>query len=150
MHEIPIAATGVLQAFCADGMLRPIDFHLARRLASLAGESDPEVQLAFALAARELRLGSVCLDLATAAADLLPEADLDDGTSAQTRRPLEWPQPDRWIARVAASPAVAGPDEDSRPFRLHGTLLYLDRYWKQERRLARTLRLRSSISLRPK
>ena len=67
MHEIPIAATGVLQAFCADGMLRPIDFHLARRLASLAGESDPEVQLAFALAARELRLGSVCLDLATAA-----------------------------------------------------------------------------------
>ena len=144
MHEIPIAATGVLQAFCADGMLRPIDFHLARRLASLAGESDPEVQLAFALAARELRLGSVCLDLATAAADLLPEADLDDGTSAQTRRPLEWPQPDRWIARVAASAAVAGPDEDSRPFRLHGTLLYLDRYWKQERRLARTLRLRSS------
>lgn len=144
MPEIPIAATGVLLTFCQGGMLRPVDFHLARRLASLAGESDPEVQLAFALAARELRLGSVCVDL-QAASELLPEADLDDGLGTVSPA-LPWPATAGWVARVGASPAVSAPDQEGRPFRLDGTLLYLDRYWRQERRLARALRLRSSIA----
>jgi len=142
--EIPIAADGVLRDFCAAGMLRPIDFHLARRLAALAGEPDPDVQLAFALAARELRLGSVCLDVRTAHLDLLPEADLDGADTDQAA--LAWPDPDEWLTRIAASPAVAAPESEARPFRLHDTLLYLDRYWRQERRLARALRLRSALS----
>ena len=78
MLEIPIAAAGVLRDFCEAGMLRLADFHVARRLAQLAGEADPTVTLALALAVRELRLGSVCLDLVTAEATLLPEADLGD------------------------------------------------------------------------
>lgn len=154
MPEIPVAATGILLSFCEAGMLRPVDFHLARRLAALAQEPDPEVHLAFALASRELRLGSVCVDLATAAADLLPEADLDDGVVDDDAPPLPWPDASSWLSRVAASPAVAGPEEESRPFRLDGTVLYLDRYWRQERRLARGLRTRSATgqpagSLRP-
>lgn len=146
MPEIPIAATGILRDFCVAGMLRPVDFHLARRLAALAGEADPDVQLAFALAARELRLGSVCVDLATAPDELHPDAELDDGLPAEDRAPLPWPDPAGWLTRVAASPAVAGPDEPTRPFRLDHDLLYLDRYWRQERRLARALRLRSAAA----
>ena len=68
MRERPIAATGILAAFCEAAMLSLVDFHLARRVGDLSGEAAPAVQLAFALAVRELRLGSVCLDLATAAA----------------------------------------------------------------------------------
>ncbi len=75
MLEIPIAAAGVLRDFCEAGMLRLADFHVARRLAQLAGEADPTVTLALALAVRELRLGSVCLDLVTAEATRLPEWD---------------------------------------------------------------------------
>ena len=144
MHEVPVAATGVLAGFCAAGMLKPIDFHLSRRLATLAGETDPEVQLAFAMAARELRLGSVCVDLSTASLTLLPEADLDGQAAHGDLPALAWPEPGEWVTRVAASPAVGVPEAETRPFRLDGSLLYLDRYWKQERRLSRALRLRSS------
>ena len=146
MREIPIAATGVLLDFCRAGMLTHIDFHLARRLAQLSGEGDPQAQLAFALAARELRLGSVCLDLATASEQLHPEAELDDGAATGPEEPLPWPEPKAWLSTVRSSPAVAGPDEQPRPFRLEGTLLYLDRYWRQERQLGASLRARSALA----
>ncbi|AQP44579.1 exodeoxyribonuclease V subunit alpha [Tessaracoccus flavus] len=145
MNEIPIAATGLLRSFCEAAMLHPVDFHLARRLSQLCGESDPEVQLALALATRELRLGSVCLDLDTAATDLTPDSDSDDG-SVEPAAPLAWPDPERWLSSVAASPAVAQPGGDSRPFRLDGSLLYLDRYWRQERRLADQLDHRTGLA----
>lgn len=147
MLEIPIAATGVLRSFAEAGMLAPIDFHLARRLGQLGNEDRPEVQLAFALATRELRLGSVCIDLSTAATDLKPEDAEDDGI-VETEAPLPWPEPQTWIAAVAASPAVAPPDPEApgRPFRLDGTLLYLDRYWREERRLAAALQARSRLA----
>lgn len=146
MREIPIAATGVLLDFCEAGMLAPIDFHLARRLGQLSGETDLEVLLAFALATRELRLGSVCIDLATAASELKAEDAGDDGR-VDDDTPLTWPEPRAWLAAVGASPAVAPPDPSApgRPFRLEGSLLYLDRYWREEKRLAAALRARSEL-----
>lgn len=149
MVEIPIAAAGVLRQFCEAGMLRLVDFHLARRLGQLAGETDPDVVLACALAVRELRLGSVCVDLATAAERLLPEGDLDDGTTADDAVALPWPEPTPWLAKLAASPAVAISDEGEAPFRLEGGLLYLERYWHQERSLATLLRARSAVISEP-
>ncbi|MFT3887015.1 MAG: exodeoxyribonuclease V subunit alpha [Arachnia sp.] len=142
MRDRPIAATGVLAAFCDAGMLSLVDFHLARRVGDLAGEADPLVQLAFALAVRELRLGSVCVDLATAAQELRPEVDGEAGDIDPATLP--WPEPAAWVALVARSPAVAGPGDPTGAFRLDGTLLYLDRYWRQERRLADLLRARSA------
>ncbi|WP_297106426.1 AAA family ATPase [Tessaracoccus sp.] len=143
MRERPIAATGVLAAFCDANLLSLVDFHLARRVGDLAGEANPTVHLAFALAVRELRLGSVCVDLATAAAELRPEVDGEDDVDVAA---LPWPEPSAWLAAVAASPAVAGPDGEGRAFRLDGSLLYLDRYWRQERRLAHLLRVRSDAA----
>ncbi|HJE52558.1 MAG TPA: exodeoxyribonuclease V subunit alpha [Tessaracoccus flavescens] len=145
MSEIPIAATGTLRAFCDARMLQLIDFHVARRLAQLAGEADADVQLAFALAARELRLGSVCVDLATAPQLLKPEVDSDDGSAADDVT-LPWPTDTAaWIATVEQSPAVATPGEPPRAFRLSGTLLYLERYWQEESTLAALLAERSAL-----
>ena len=107
MRERPIAATGILAAFCEAAMLSLVDFHLARRVGDLSGEAAPAVQLAFALAVRELRLGSVCLDLATAAAELLPEVDGEVDVDVTA---LPWPEPTAWLAAVAATPSLAGPD----------------------------------------
>ncbi|MBB1484930.1 exodeoxyribonuclease V subunit alpha [Tessaracoccus sp. MC1865] len=145
MREVPVAATGLLRTFCEAGWLGLIDFHLAKRLGALSGEAEPQVLLAFALAARELRLGSVCLDLATAATDLRPESDDDSDGDTEEAVALPWPDHEHWLESVACSAAVADAEgEENRPFRLDGTLLYLDRYWRQERKLEQILQRRSS------
>lgn len=148
MPEQPIAATGLLRAFAEAGMVQLVDFHLARRLSQLTHEDDPRVELAIALTSRELRLGSVCVDLATAQEKLMPESDTDDGT-ALVAKELPWPDPAEWLTAVAASPAVGSSLNDPAPLRLDGTLLYLDRYFRQERRLAAALRSRSAMRAAP-
>lgn len=149
MTEVPIAATGLLREFCEASMIQMIDFHLARRLAQLVDEADPEVQLALALAARELRLGSACVDLATAPEVLQSEVQHDDG-SAASAPVLPWPSDtQQWVAKVAVSPAVAAPGEPARPFRLVGSLLYLERYWQEEQALSRLLAQRSALVSEP-
>ena len=143
-HEVPVAATGLLRTFAEATMISPVDFHLARRMASLTQESDERAELAFALATRELRLGSVCLDLRTAPA-LSPESGIEDGAVDMETAVLPWPEPDAWLATLAASPAVARPGELGRPFRLDGSFLYLDRYWNEECLVEARLRHRSSL-----
>mgnify|MGYP001656805211 FL=1 len=138
-----MAATGLLRAFAEAGMIHVADFHLARRMAAYCGESDDRVLLAFALTVRELRLGSVCLDLVSAP-ELIVPGEADDG-SAMAPIELPWPEPHAWAAAVSASPAVAGPEGGPRPFRLADGLLYLDRFFAEERALAAHLRHRSAL-----
>src|SRR5664280_2604752 len=123
-------ATGLLAEFNRTGVLSSADVHVATALGRLGGENDEQVVLAVALAVRAVRYSSVCVDLGqvrtTAAADTEESVDLDL---------LPWPVPERWYAACAASPLVAegvngAPD---RPVRLVDELLYLDRYWRQER-----------------
>ncbi len=146
-HEVPVAATGVLRHFAAAAMIAPADFHMARRMGAMRGEDRDDVLLAFALATRELRLGSVCLDLREAHL-LAPETELDDGSATRTTD-LEWPDVEAWLDAVASSPAVAGPSDDHQPFRLDQTLLYLDRFWCEEQQVARALASRSALPGRP-
>ena len=141
--EVPVAATGLLRTFAEAGMIHVADFHLARRMAAYFGESDDRVLLALALTVRELRLGSVCLDLACAP-ELIVPGETDDGSVAEPVE-LPWPEPRAWAAAVAASPAVAGPEAGPRPFRLVDGLLYLDRFFTEERDLAAGLRRRSAL-----
>ena len=138
-----MAATGLLRTFAEAGMIHVADFHLARRMAAYFGESDDRVLLALALTVRELRLGSVCLDLACAP-ELIVPGETDDGSVAEPVE-LPWPEPRAWAAAVAASPAVAGPEAGPRPFRLVDGLLYLDRFFTEERDLAAGLRRRSAL-----
>ena len=124
--RLALGATGLLRTFNHAGVLTAADVHVARRTADVVGEDDESVRLAVALAVRAVRQGSVCVDLG---------AFDDGGTSgvAGTERgpdetPLPWPAADGWLDRVAAS-ALA----ERSVVRADLGLLYLDRYWREER-----------------
>jgi exodeoxyribonuclease V alpha subunit len=123
------AATGVLAAFNAAGVLEPADVHVATRIARLGAESADDVVLALALTVRGVRLGSVCVDLGAVRGTVLGAGDEPVDVSG-----LPWPEPAAWTAACAGSPLVAdGPEAaDGRPLRLVDGLLYLERYWRQE------------------
>jgi exodeoxyribonuclease V alpha subunit len=130
-------APGLLRAFNDIGLLTPADVHVATRLAQLAGEEDPTVALAAALAVRAPRLGHVYVDLATIRDTAAVEAEEPVDLTA-----LPWPDPKEWAERLAKSLLVAAGEDAaprSRPLRLVGTWLYLDRYWREERQLAANL-----------
>lgn len=112
-----LRATGRLAAFNAADVLDAADVHVATRLGELAGEPDGDVRLAVGLAVRAARLGAVCVSLAEVAKEPF-EVDT----------PLDWPEPEAWSARVAASPLVA-----AGVIRLEGAVLYLDRHWREEK-----------------
>jgi exodeoxyribonuclease V alpha subunit len=126
-------APGLLRAFNDAGVLRSADVHVALRLAALGGVTDDQVVLAAALAARGPRLGHVCVDLAT-----IRETATVDSEEAVDLSGLEWPEPGEWVGRLTRSGLVTVDDEAAapRPLRLSGTLLYLDRYWCEEREVA--------------
>ncbi len=129
-------ASGLLADFHAGGVVSAADVHVAARIARLTGETDPAVGVAVALTVRGLRLGHVCVDVGRAARTVT--VDDDRGVDPAD---LAWPDPDLWRDRLAASPAVAVGDDapTGRPLRLVGRLLYLDRYWRQERLVAADL-----------
>ncbi len=120
---------GLLEQFNRAGVLGAADVHVATRLQRLGGEDDERVLLAAALVVRAVRQGSVCVEVAEAAATTAV-----DGLSAEEVAALPWPEPAAWVAAVQASPLVASGPEGSpdRPLRRVEGLLYLDRYWRQE------------------
>jgi len=124
-----LAAPEPLRAFNDAGVLAAADVHVALRLARFAGGWDGDVALAAALAVRAPRLGHVFVDLAT-----IRDTAAVEGEEPVDLTALPWPEPHAWVERVASSPLAAG------PLRLEGTALYLDRYWREERRLAADLR----------
>ncbi|AXE38640.1 exodeoxyribonuclease V subunit alpha [Acidipropionibacterium virtanenii] len=143
---IPVAA-GVLVPFCRAGVLEAADVHLARLVCRAGGESSPDVELAAALTVRELRLGSVQMDPATireqVTQQILDPAVMASAGPAELAAAtefgeLEWPDPDRWLAELDASPAVAGPmtPPNRRALRLDDGLLHPERYWQDEQQVA--------------
>ncbi len=108
-----LGMTGVLGRFNAAGVLEAADVHTAARIRALADEPDDEAALALAFVVRQLRHGSVCLDLAALTADPLPEG-------------LAWPAAG-WARRVAGSRIGS-----AGVLRVEGDRAYLDRYWREE------------------
>jgi exodeoxyribonuclease V alpha subunit len=130
-------APGRLRDFNDAGVLTAADVHVAVRLMDLVGEEDEFVALAAALAVRGPRVGHVYVDLATIRETAIVDTDevIELGT-------LTWPPVAEWTQRLSASGLVALGEEDaglSRPLRLVGTSLYLDRYWREERQVAADL-----------
>ncbi|MCA1689696.1 MAG: AAA family ATPase, partial [Actinobacteria bacterium] len=131
-------APGLLGAFNRAGVLGAADVHVGLRLARLGGDDDESVGLAAALAVRGPRLGHVHVDLAS----------IRETASVETDEPVDlsglpWPEAGPWIDRVAASGVVRvgeAEEDSSRPLRLIGTRVYLDRYWREERQVAADLR----------
>ncbi len=131
-------ATGLLASFNEIGLLSPADVHAATRIADIVGVQSDEVRLAIAFAVRGPRLGHVFVDLATVAQTAAVESEEPVDLST-----LPWPATDAWISALRASPLVGLDDaltDTDRPLRLLGTRLYLDRYWREERRVAQDLR----------
>jgi exodeoxyribonuclease V alpha subunit len=115
-------ASGLLRSFNDAGVIDSSDVLVAQRLTALAKDSDERVALAVAFAVRGLRGGSVCVDLKSMQA----QVDVPD---------LPWPTVEDWLAAVAASPLLEPP----HVLRQQGELLYLDRYWREERQVAEDL-----------
>ena len=142
-----IGALGLLRAFNDAGVLAPADVHVARRICELARDDDERVSLAAALAVRAPRLGHVYVDVETIRSTATVDAEEPVDLTL-----LPWPPADAWLDALRASALVAvGEDGADRPLRLIGTSLYLDRYWREERRLAadlRALRDRSPADVR--
>ena len=82
-------------------LLGPLDVHCATTLCRLAGDDDPEVVLAAAMAVRQVGLGHVCAHLPTLARQRNLAAD--DGV---TLHEVEWPEPAHWLAALRESPLV--------------------------------------------
>ncbi|MFI7588458.1 exodeoxyribonuclease V subunit alpha [Spongisporangium articulatum] len=136
--EVAARASGLLAAFNDAGLITAADVQVATRLGAIAGETDETVQLAVALVVRSTRHGSVVLDLRTAqqtvtADDVEALADLSSAEPAAET--LEWPEPEAWVARCAAS-SLVGPEA---PLRMEGGRLWLARYREQEELVAREL-----------
>jgi exodeoxyribonuclease V alpha subunit len=129
-----VHAPGLLRAFNEAGVLAAADVHVAMRLAALGGGADEDLLLAAALAVRGPRLGHVCVDLAT-----IRESAAVDADEAVDLGAMPWPEIGAWLDRVRGWRVVAGADDGGgadRALRLVGTTLYLDRYWREERRVA--------------
>ncbi len=162
-------ADGLLTRWAARGWLRPIDIAFAGFLRREAPDAHGLLLLAAALVSHQLGRGHVCLDLAAALDDpvgtlAIPPPDRDDtGPSPLDPTPAE-PDPRQspgdedpaashpltglaladWLAAVA-HPALSHPDSPGSPLVLHGSRLYLRRYWQHERdlRAAIAIRLRA-------
>jgi exodeoxyribonuclease V alpha subunit len=135
-------APGRLRPFNDAGVLAAADVHVALRLGRFGGDEDDLVLLGAALAVRAPRLSHVCVDIGTVRRSVIIDAEIPVDA-----RELPWPDADEWMARLTASPLVAvgvdGPGD--RPLRLVGTLLYLDRYWREECQVAADLTGRSQL-----
>jgi exodeoxyribonuclease V alpha subunit len=130
---------GLLASFNQAGVLAASDVHVARALARLGGETDATVVLAAALAVRSPRAGHVLTDLSTLRETVT--AERDEGQGEADLAYLPWPALSAWLEHLTSSPLVAAGTTggDDRPLRLVGHALYLDRYWRDERAVARDL-----------
>ncbi len=116
------------------GVLNAADIHVATRVAALADEASADVRLAVALVVRAARLGAVCVDLLELPA---PSVLAEDPELT-----LAWPQQQAWLDALRRSRLIA-----RGVLRLEGSLLYLDRHWREEKHvcddLLARLRLRA-------
>ncbi len=113
------AATGLLRTFNDAGVIESADVLVAQRLSALSGEADDWVSLALAFVVRAVRAGSVCVALT----EVPQQVGIAD---------LPWPAADEWLAAVGASALTCDPPV----LHLDDGLLYLDRYWIEECRVA--------------
>ena len=136
-----------LAPFRRSGALGSLAVHVVDHLAAMADERDVDVLLALALAVRAPAHGHICVDLAEIQAkDLLPDRPDDhkgEIAAAQETLLLPGKRPE-WLERVGKSDMV----RDGAPFVLHDGLLYSERYFSHQRRLAEDLAERVKL-LRP-
>ncbi len=123
-----------------------LDVHFATVTARLFGETRFDVRLAAALASRAVSQGNACLDLVALRDD--PVVRDSEGAAVAT---LHWPEFPAWTESLAASPMVTVVTDGEigrAPLVLEADgRLYLERYWRSERRVAASIRARAERQL---
>ena len=122
-----LSCPDALVPYADAGILDPSDVHVAVTLCRVAGVDDPDLLLATAMAARAPRAGHTCFDV-----DLAAPATDDDVD-------LVWPDPDAWLAAIAASRLAAAADDGLCPLVVEGRRVYLRRYRDHEAAVATDL-----------
>lgn len=128
--RLALRAKGLLAHANRAGLITAPDTHVAARLGAITGEERPEVLLAVALLSRAARAGSTCLDVRQVA-DLTPDLQWPQGSN--------WPEPQAWAQACESGPLI-----DAGVLRQEFGLLYLDRYWREERQVCADLQTRLS------
>lgn len=144
----------LIDAWVERAWLRPLDRAFMRFLEALAPPAEPLFLLAAALASHQLGRGHICLDLAATLDDpdvtlsLPPEGEWGDVLPALPSRILARQDLAAWRQVLAASPVVSDGAGDT-PLVLAENRLYLRRYWRYERQVARAIkdRLRLSVTV---
>ena len=118
--ELAVGASGLLQTFNEAGVLDVSDVRVAERICALGKEPDERVALAVALLVRG------------AARRIGVRRAGDHRLGGRCRRACRGPSPTEWLAAVRASTLLGEPPV------LHlydDRLLYLDRYWREEKQV---------------
>ena len=127
-----------LAPFVEAGVLDAAAVQVAGVVARSVQGVAPEVLLGAALAARAPVFGHVCVVIGSVRHSIV--VGDDSGELTRSVDSLPWPDPEKWGAVLAASPAVCGPGGGptgvTLPLVWDGTRLYLERYWRFETRVA--------------
>ena len=144
-RDLP-AELSVLAPFVDAGLFDAACMHVTATIARACATYDTPTLLAAALATRAVTVGHVCVELSQIAGTIV--VDDDDGLSRVVELP--WPDPTDWIAALGTSAAVSLAEAPQgatiRPLVLSGSRLYLERYWRFERRVAAELIRRATAS----
>jgi exodeoxyribonuclease V alpha subunit len=148
------ARMGFMRPFVRAGVLGEPEVHVAAAIDRAAGGVADEVALAAALCVRALRFGHTCVELDSV--DVAVGVGLDEpvssapgfgGDSPTASGQLVWPETRVWASALEASEAVAvhdpatgvrldaGQTHDLAPLVFDGRRVYLERYWRYERRV---------------
>ncbi len=108
--------------------LSPLDWHLARELSEIYGESSDDAKLLVALVSRALSAGHVCLDLERVSGR--SEIAAEGGESAV----VDLPELDEWH-EIIANTSMIGRGDGDLPLVVEGDRVYTRRYWHLESKL---------------
>ena len=146
---LSVTAEGRMKTLNEAGFLDGSDCVVATRVSRLLSEDvTSDATLALAFAVRAVRDGSTALSLDSVAA-LIAEPD-DDEAAPDSDEPLtvrgtvEMPEPAPWLDSLRSSPLVA-----EGVLRVDLDLVYLDRYYADERFIADSLRVRHAAPVSP-
>ncbi len=148
---LPRESAAVLDPFFETAVFGVTELHLINSVARLCPEAGPLDLLALAVASRGARLGHTCTNLADIRQLVSTTSLTVDGETPLLHLP--WPDPHEWSSALESSPIVSLPDDPEpeaiRPLVFHGELIYLQRYWTHETRVADELRSRAAVSSAP-
>lgn len=134
----------LLHAWTARGWLRPIDNAFTVFLSRQDPGASSLMLLGAALAGHQLGRGHICLDITAALADpdgtlsLPPEGETGEDLPAKPSQLLWGFTKDVWVEQLSDS-VLVGDDAGSSPLVLQQGRLYLRRYWRYTRQVAREI-----------